>query len=77
MLQAASQRASHRTSAAWALPWKHVSTAVIAIGTKLALWAQRIRERGELRDMDEVARRECSLSPSDISRETDKWFWQK
>lgn len=54
-----------------------MSTAFIRIVTTLAVWAQRIRERGELRDMDEVARLECSLSPSDISRETDKWFWQK
>ena len=45
--------------------------------TILALWARRIRERDELRNMDAHTRRDLILSPSDIARETEKWFWQK
>lgn len=77
MLKAPLTVISGRTFAVLAPVEERMWTAFTSIRAMLALWAQRMRERDEMRSMDPAERRELSLSPGEVSRETDKWFWQK
>jgi uncharacterized protein YjiS (DUF1127 family) len=77
MLNAPPAAISGRTFAALAPVEGRMWTTFTSVKATLALWAQRMRERDEMRDMDPAERRELSLSPGDVSCETDKWFWQK
>lgn len=52
-----------------------LATIAAAIAT-LSLWSRRMCERDELSRMNVIERRDLSLSPCDVEREANKWFWQ-
>ena len=58
------------------LPWFAPRSLVVELATAVLDWQERLRQRADLRGLDDRMLADLGLSRADIERECGKSFWQ-